>query len=258
MELYIPEEKSLSYFFTVTKESIRYDYQVKISTPNNSDNSSYPVEAILPIPLDVLISLCGGYTGVFTVPKWNDVVSLIPIKFINEVEKVEEPKHFSIIIQALKRILDNSTDNTFKRCIALLLHNGDFDLGNINESDNADYRQQEGIEVLFRRVNSGGTVLAGEEMQYSILKATWDGAYEMVSNIVNDKDIGYLFSPTSLIMSATRLARFNKNEIDNPNPNVNSFRRWIGEKHNDNSFVEHLKKLLEIDNQLGKSLLHRL
>ena len=70
------------------------------------------------------------------------------------------------------------------------------------------------------RVNAGGTVLQGEEMSYSLLKSSWDGAYDMVSTIVKDPVIGYLLPPTGVVMAATRLARFKQEANDSPNPGI--------------------------------------
>lgn len=230
------------------EKSVRYDYQVKINIPSNGDKTSYPIETNLPIPLDILINLCGGYLGNFKEPTWQEVSQYIPLQKDNE--KQNEPPHFKKVILALKRLLDNSENNKEKRSVALLLQNSNFGIEE-DEAEDENNRQQETIEVLFRRINSGGTVLAGEEMQYSILKANWDGAYEMVSNIVQDNKIGYLYSSTGLVMAAARLARFINSETDIPNPNVNNFRRWIGSK--DNLFIEQMKFLLEV-NKENKSI----
>lgn len=238
---YIAREK-------IYKTSIHYDYEVKISNLNDNNTTSYPIEASLPIPFDALVNLCGGFTGNFYEPHWEEVQNLIPNIFRNE--SLQEPIHLKKIILSLRRILDNSSENKNLRCVSLLKHNGDFEGQNGTE--------QESIEVLFRRVNSGGTVLAGEEMQYSLLKASWDGAYDMVSSIVNDGKIGYLFSSTGIVLSATRLARFNIEETDIPNPSVSNFRRWIGSKAkgSENSFLSEMRKLLDKDIESGKSIYH--
>ena len=114
------------------------------------------------------------------------------------------------------------------------------------------------MEVLFRRVNAGGTVLQGEEMAYSLLKSSWDGAFDMVSSIVMDSQIGYLLSPTRIVMAATRLSRFIQNNPDTANPNISSFRKWIGETNEKNSFIKILQELLNKDTKESRSTFHNI
>ena len=109
------------------------------------------------------------------------------------------------------------------------------------------------MEVLFRRVNAGGTVLQGEEMAYSLLKSSWDGAYDMVSKIVKSESVGYLLSSTAIVMAATRLARFIQNESDIPNPGISNFRKWIGESKKEGAFLNSIQNLLVVDSS-GKSV----
>ncbi len=228
----------------------RYDYETSIQ-------ESFPIEANLPIPFAKLVELCGGLTGIFHQPDWSEITPLIPEYFredkIGNVQQtVPEPAHFSQILKALQRILDKSENNEMLRSVALLKHHGELDATQEDdEIQDENNRQQEEIEVLFRRVNSGGTVLAGEEMQYSILKAVWDDAYQLVSEIINDTSIGYLYSSTNLVMAATRLARFNQKETDVPAPNVNAFRKWIGKTE----FLSEMKNLLD-KKESQKALFH--
>lgn len=112
------------------------------------------------------------------------------------------------------------------------------------------------MEVLFRRVNAGGTVLQGEEIAYSLLKSSWDGAYDMVSKIVKSESVGYLLSPTAIVMAATRLARFIQNESDIPNPGISNFRKWIGESKKEGTFLNSIQSLLDIDSS-GKSVFQK-
>ncbi|WML88089.1 DUF262 domain-containing protein [Thiothrix subterranea] len=246
----ISEEKKHKARGKLYQKSLRYDYQVKINIPaHHGEPVSWPIEANIPIPFDDLVKLCGGYTGFFREPQWNEVIPLIP----NDLRQdgwINETEHFSEIIMALKRILDSSSENEYQRSVALLIHNGDF----YKKNENA----QDAIEVLFRRINSKGTILNGEEMQYSLLKATWDRAYDMVYNIISDDKIGYLFSSTGIVLSAARLARYNINEHDDSSPNVTKFRKWIGDKKQSEgkSFLDEMKHLLETNPESNKSIYH--
>jgi len=233
--------------------TLHYDYQVKINIPKNKNVPvSWPIDAKWPIPFDELVKLCGGYSKTFHTPEWDEIIQFIPeIVKIKKGTAIEKTEHFSEIIRAVKRIIDCSKDNNALRSISLLKYNGDF---KSCDDDNA----QESIEVLFRRINAGGTVLAGEEMQYSLLKASWDEAYEIVSKIVDDEKIGYLFSPTGIVLSAARLARYNNDETDTATPTIADFRRWIGSRSRDGkkSFLDEMKDLLKEDNKSNQSVYH--
>jgi len=218
--------------------SIRYDYQVTIA-------DTWPIRSTLPVPFDGLIDLCGGIKDQFRHPNWVDVLRLIPQRYKHD-EKAGPPAHFSMIVDALENMLSFEKRNS--RSVVFLIQQG-----TLPTPSKVDV--QDPMEVLFRRINSGGTVLAGEEMAYSLLKSSWDEAYDLVSRIVNDKKIGYLFSATGNVMAACRIVRFNLGERDEPNPSVSNFRRWIGEKETGikSSFLTEMKDLMKVHN--GKSKL---
>ncbi len=229
-------------------ESLHYDYNVKIDNDPDGDGKqvSWPVKAELPIPLDALINLCGGLTGEFIHPLWQDVCSLIPERYHN-LKKVPEVEttHFTEIIAAIKQLISASNNEIRTRTIVLLYQN--------QQSAEQPINVQDDMEVLFRRVNAGGTVLQGEEMAYSLLKSSWDGAYDMVSKIVKSKSVGYLLSATAIVMAATRLARFIQNESDIPNPGISNFRKWIGASKKEGAFLNSIQNLLIVDSS-GKSV----
>ncbi len=205
----------------------------------------------MPIPFDLLTNLCGGATGKYLEPRWEDVIKLIPERYHRD-GKVPElaTDHFSEIVKALIPLLDFNSKYVRTRNVVLLFQN---DTGNYTDPE-----IQDDMEVLFRRVNSGGTVLQGDEMAYSLLKSSWDGAYEMVSAITKDEKIGYLLPSTSIVMAASRLSRFIQGESDNPNPGIGNFRRWIGQKAEpgEKSFIETMQFLLVKEN--SKALFHKI
>ena len=232
-------------------EHIHYDYEIVIDNGENKEQSeifSWPVEATLPIPLDELINLCGGTTGVFKMPEWESVCKLIPVRYFSEPNvSIEPTEHYYEIITAIEQLINKTNDEIKTRTVVLLFQNE-------NKSDQVE-NVQDDMEVLFRRINAGGTVLQGEEMAYSLLKSSWDDAYKMVSNIVNDKNIGYLLPSTGIVMAATRMARFIQDKNDASTLTISNFRKWIGEKEDQNSFLEIIQSLLQTDIS-GKSKLH--
>lgn len=222
--------------------NLHYDYKVKIDNGFENGNSefSWPVKAELPVPLDGLMKLCGGVSGTFSYPNWEEVCKLIPDRYHNLGKVPElETTHLGEICNALRDLIDCSNDAIRTRTIVLLYQKHQSKLQALNVQDD--------MEVLFRRVNAGGTILQGEEMAYSLLKSSWDGAYDMVSKIVKSESVGYLLSPTAIVMAATRLTRFIQNESDIPNPGISNFRRWIGESKNEETFLSTIQQLLEID-----------
>jgi len=54
-----------------TSFSLRYDYEIEIHTGAVTDGVngiSWPIKAVLPVPLDALVCLCGGLSGNFNEP----------------------------------------------------------------------------------------------------------------------------------------------------------------------------------------------
>ncbi len=228
-------------------DSIRYDYDVKLNLCDKGEDYcnkySWPLKSNLPMPFDSLIALCGGYNERFVQPEWKKVLEFIPKRF--RLESNSEPtKHFSLIIDAIRNLLDSSDPCKRIRAVTFLFQE---QRKGQNEA-NGSSQVQDPVEVLFRRINSAGTPLNGEELAYSLLKSSWDEAYDLVSKIVTDEGIGYLFSSTEVVMAATRIARFNLDKNDDANSNVSNFRKWIGEKEGSGSFLNAMKNLLTPSN----------
>lgn len=233
--------------------NIHYDYQVKIDNGSTdpSIKTSWPYKANLPVPLDALITLCGGMSGRFVTPEWEQVRKLIPERYFQQNKVPDsEPEHLSKIIASLQPLLEITNPRLRARTIVLLFQHHEETL----ETNDPDV--QDDMEVLFRRVNAGGTRLEGEEMAYSLLKSAWDGAYEMVTSIVEDPKVGYLLPPTGIVMAATRIARFMQEKIDDANPGIGNFRKWIGDSQSHDSFLANMRKLLQ-KTPNGKSLFHQ-
>jgi len=218
----------------------RYDYQTSpVSSPDGPGVPSWPVDARLPIPLDALIQLCGGWSGQFTSPRWEQVSQLIPTAY----PRLETaPPHVAKLLLALQRLLaEIPIQGRPCRSLPLLLHAGDEEATS-SATDNVP----DAVEVLFRRVNAGGTVLAGEEMAYSLLKSTWDKAYNLVTQITEHEEVGYLLSPTRVVMAAARLARRQQGHMRDLNPSVPQFRRWLGQSSSTTEPIAFLPAMQEL------------
>lgn len=228
---------------------IHYDYEIVIDNGANEEQSeifSWPIEAGLPVPLDGLINLCGGTSGAYKEPEWELVCKMIPRRYFpDEAFRFEPPEHYYEILNAVQKLIEKQNEAIKTRTVVLLFQN--------ENKSNHNENVQDSMEVLFRRINAGGTVLQGEEMAYSLLKSSWDDAYEMVSCIVNDKEIGYLLPSTGIVMAATRMARAIQDKNDAHTLTIANFRKWIGEK--DHMFLNKMQHLLQ-NCSSGKSILH--
>ena len=221
---------------------------------------SWPVRAGMPVPFDALVQLCGGTDAIenFSRPPWDRVEQLVHPhwkELKGETATDDVKRHFKCLLDSLEAGLYGREKRHFA-VVALQRLNSEEDpfvsrqhaITNSTEKE----KLQDGIEVLFRRVNAGGTPLAGEEMAYSLLKARWDEAYTLVDNIVQDQNVGYLMPPSSLVLAATRVAltelsdAHDKSHHDIAQPSVHNFRRWISEPAPaGKSFLDAIKDLLE-------------
>lgn len=85
--------------------------------------------------------------------------------------------------------------------------------------------RQDAVETLFIRINSGGTRLGGEELNYSILKSIWPDAEPFIQQM----DV-QLAAPSRLVSLASRLVLAGVDSFaDKPPaaPDVTRFRRLI-------------------------------
>jgi len=227
----------------LAESNLHYDYQLKINHGTVLDEyqrlngfSPWPIQSRLPVPVDILIEACGGYSGNFREADWNFIMEYVPEQY--KSNRTTEPTScFKDVLKSMRNLL--SKDSVRQRHISLLLHTEE-------EVSQNTTKNIDPLEVLFTRVNANGTPLEGEEMAYSLLKSSWDEAYNLVSQILNNPEIGYLFTPTKLVMAASRIAALRAKKNDDPKPNVTKFRQWIAERSaNDQSFfLDEMKRIM--------------
>ncbi|MCR5888345.1 DUF262 domain-containing HNH endonuclease family protein [Hymenobacter sp. J193] len=225
----------------------RYDYLIfPVEQPGKTMATSWPLDARAPVPLDELIKRCGGWQGPFTYPTWEQLRSLIPGWFS---APEAAPAHLVDLLSALENLLaPQPKSGRPQRSVPLLLHPE-----TITETASTAAENElapDPMEVLFRRVNAGGTVLEGDEMTYSLLKSSWDQAYDLVSEVINHDKVGYLFPATGVVMAATRLARRQQGHSSDLTPSVSQFRRWLGRSAAagagaDSEFLSEMIRLLK-------------
>lgn len=125
-----------------------------------------------------------------------------------------------------------------------------------SETENqADATEQTTLEVLFTRLNTGGTAISRDDLNYSAIKAYWPSI-----KTVNDELAGKYMSPSKLVMLAFRLAL--TDEKDDTLKNELSIRqiRSYAKKDAERDKIERLynchyleRILAQIDDWLGVS-----
>ncbi len=115
-----------------------------------------------------------------------------------------------------------------------------------------DTTEQTTLEVLFTRLNTGGTAISRDDLNYSAIKAYWPS----IKNI-NDELAEKYMSPSKLVMLAFRLALTDKNDDSLKNElsirQIRSYARKDVEREKiANLYKFHLNEVLEqIDIWLG-------
>lgn len=211
---------------------------------NLSPLNIFPYDADLPVPLTFLIKSISETEG-----NWKAEL----IKLCTENLPVNlKTKHF-----------DSNADGYFKR-LEKMLFNPEFDNSIYNAIKNiqdikipsiivskeilkAEDDQTGEDPTLFVRLNSSGTRIAGDELIYSIYKASFPEAKELVDNI------GASFvSPSLVIALVSRLANSELNEGSYSRPlSVNDFLKKI----NAEPFKNKLKELIGVEENSPVKLL---
>ena len=196
-------------------------------------SKTFPFDADLPVPLAFLIKAISENEN-----DWKNILiktceKNLPIDGINKMHFRDDDKKY---LDRLKETLDNPKCDIFKAIknmekleIPKIIVENEI-LKEENEDANED-------PTLFVRLNSSGTRIAGEELIYSIYKASFPETENLV------EDIGATFIAPSLVISlVSRLALSEINGGNYPNPiNVNEFIKKI----KDEEFKSKLKELIE-------------
>lgn len=193
---------------TLTSDNIRKAMDLYDTTdPLITDLSHFfPFDADFPLPFHFFINkvlnhgdLDQLYTKLNTWEHWNKILSNWKSKTANadikeeDIEAVIKQK-IEVIFKAVFEMLD---DETGQKIPALYM-----DLNKFNkDEENQKEETADEIENLFVRLNSGGTQLSGEELNYSILKAHL--SRETQETIENACKV--LFRPSRFITVAYRL-----------------------------------------------------
>lgn len=126
---------------------------------------------------------------------------------------------------------------------------------NVMESEiMSDSAEQTTLEVLFTRLNTGGTTISKDDLNYSAIKAYWPSI-----KAINDELAEKYMSPSKLVMLAFRLALTDQGDDSLKNELTIKQIRSLAKKQTERDKIEclynrHLKDILKrIDEWLGVS-----
>ncbi len=109
----------------------------------------------------------------------------------------------------------------------------------IEKETAADTNQQTTLEVLFTRLNTGGTQISRDDLNYAAIKAYWPSIKE-----TNDRIAGKYMNPAKLVMLAFRLALTGENDTGfRPEMSVQQIRGYAG----DEEIRERIEQLYKED-----------
>ncbi|KXW57238.1 hypothetical protein FEMY_22430 [Ferrovum myxofaciens] len=111
-----------------------------------------------------------------------------------------------------------------------------------------DAAKKDAIELLFVRVNSAGTPLAGEELIYSLLKAAWPDAAKFIDGLDHKPALPSRIAMlcVRMILARRQLPAQERQLAMPPVPSVNEFRRLVRNQNpNQPNFKKELKSFIE-------------
>jgi hypothetical protein len=207
-----------------------------------SSKNTFPFDTNLPVPLVFLINALktkNWKDNLITLCKENLPCDYIKTKKMVETEKKkgEYKKYIEILSEVVgaDKVSDLLVDSIKN------LNNIEIPCSIVPKSVLEAEDEQSGEDpTLFVRLNSQGTRIEGEELIYSIYKASFPNSKKLVENV----GCGFI-SPSKVINMVSRMAWSEMEKGAYPYPmNVNEFRKRIHSKR----FVQHLNKMIGDEN----------
>lgn len=204
----------------------------------------FPIDSRIPIPLHFFLDSSSAEEVSQKIKSW---------KLWEKVRKRIELKDEDKILELVSDMFSVVSKMLKNQRIPLLTL--DFDTLNENKkvkSNNDDNVDE--IENLFVRLNSGGTPLSGEELNYSILKAHLD----LKTQELIESSCGNFIKPSRFISIAYRLFQHSRNDTNKQDAislrvKPKQFQKDI--KSNHDKFEEFLNQILKDENYDGNTLL---
>lgn len=151
----------------------------------------WPYDATFPIPVDLFLTSKNWQDCKIEIDKW-----ISDKKFKNKIiiDNID-------IFYSLKELFDKFNNVKTKQLIPALYLDVESIAENARDANTEDEEQPDDVENLFVRLNSGGTALAGEELNYSILKSKIN---KNLQTKLEETCVG-IMKPSRLITIAYRL-----------------------------------------------------
>jgi hypothetical protein len=202
---------------------------------------TWPIEAGLPIPLYIILNIDAKTPSEFC----DKVLSeLQKCDFVHKAEIDNEALAYmkDYVFKAIQRI------ENYKISCNLLTKDVIADEGDVNNKDN----DQTALELLFKRLNTGGTVISQEDLAYSSIKAFWPEIQEINDSLAKD-----YMPPAKLATLTFGLLLTDKNKKLGANTTPKQIRKWAEDENVKQIVLDFyqngsLKKTLSrIDHWLG-------
>lgn len=191
-----------------------------------SNSQPFNRQGALYIPLDELLTNSDDLNGIFKKYEQDNFNLKKQQRLKQAIDKVKQTKVYSLCV---------SND---------LFH---FEEDNDAKGDDAE----PGIEVLFKRIGTGGTTLSNNDYAYSLIKQRFENTYELIESILQNESANKLFSALDVVAIALRasckLAKEGRLIEDSEHYSKNSIYRILHEPANTDYITRKLlqQKALE-------------
>lgn len=178
-----------------------FELQGNIYNREFSLKETWPVEANCPIPLWCLLEASkniGGDAEAF-LRKTMDIFKATDFAYSKKIDWGEKARRY-LKEDLFPRIV--ALDNYHINCNHLPK-----EVMETETETGTDAVEQTTLEVLFTRLNTGGTAISRDDLNYSAIKAYWPSIKD-----INDRLAEKYMSPSKLVMLAFRLALTDKND----------------------------------------------
>lgn len=291
IDLELPVNDARKYYFRVITDSHPWGYQRK---PNNKPldaeqkreavkywdnvdlinpdlNLCFPYDATIPVPLSFFLDAENDdqlYQTITNWPLWERIKLKLKDyihKNTNRIAKEDDPQMLNnnekFLKERIRKIYADIKQMLNHQEIPALYMDDVLESSKYNEVDqktNEDQNaeQEHEVENLFVRLNSGGTPLRGEELNYSILKSKIDSkTQEKV-----EKACEYFITPARFITVAFRLYQYvDKNHKGRDALSMNikprQFQSRLNDKKEVQKFEQYILRLIEKKEYGGKTLI---
>lgn len=174
----------------------KFNLKGNIYNDHFSLTETWPVEANLPIPLCCLLNAAEKTSDADTFVK-EVIAEFDSTDFSYRLIFNEKVKHSNVALTYLHDVLFPAF-NALKDYVITCNH---LPKEVMETETTEESTEQTTLEVLFTRLNTGGTAISRDDLNYSAIKAYWPSIKE-----VNDHLAEKYMSPSKLVMLAFRLA----------------------------------------------------